>query len=126
MMDETRMRAVMREEITLAMKTFATAAENSDVPYETGELESSALRAVQTAASRFLSEYSDACEWTDGERKRLTDPFTGEAPDVVSCDHIFWENTCQSCGAKRPHRHEYAWDREACRMLCAYCGQPEE
>lgn len=131
-MDETRLRVVIREEIALAMKTLRTAADNADMPYETGELESSALRAVQAAASQFLGEYRDACEWTDGERKRLTDPFTGEAPDVASCDHFYprnpdgtWSKTCKNCGAGRPHKHEYVWVREAGRMLCAYCDQPE-
>lgn len=130
-MDETRLRAIIREEIALAMKTLGTAAENAD-GYGTGDLESSALRAVQTATGRFLGEYKDACEWTDGERKRLADPFTGAYPDIASCDHWYprnsdgtWSNTCKNCGAGTPHKHEYAWVREAGRMLCAYCGQPE-
>lgn len=132
-MDETRLRAVIREEVALAIKTLGTAAESADMPYETGELESSALRAIQTATGRFLNEYKDACEWTDGERKRLTDPFTGEAPDVASCDHSYpwdhqknrWADACTECGAGRPHKHEYAWDREAGEMRCVHCEQPE-
>lgn len=130
-MEETRLRAVIREEMALAMKTLSAAAGNED-GYETGELESSALRAIQAATGRFLSEYKDACEWTDGERKRLTDPFTGEAPDVASCDHWYprnpdgtWSNTCKNCGAGQPHKHEYAWVREAGQMCCVHCERPE-
>jgi hypothetical protein len=130
-MDETRLRAVVREEIALAMKTLGTAAEGAD-GYETGELESSALRAIATATGRFLGEYKDACEWTDGERKRLTNPFTGEAPDVAFCDHWYprnpdgtWSHICKNCGAREPHKHEYAWSREAGEMRCVHCGQPD-
>lgn len=132
-MDETRLRAVIREEIALAVKTLGTAAGNADMPYETGELESSALRAVTTATGQFLTEYKDACEWTDGERKRLTDPFTGQAPDVASCDHFYpydresrrQADTCKNCGAGRPHEHEYVWSREAGEMRCVHCEKPE-
>lgn len=132
-MDETRLRTIIREEVALAMKTLGAAAESADMPYETGELESSALRAISTATGRFLSEYKDACEWTDGERKLLTNPFTGEAPDVASCDHFYlydptagrWSNTCKNCGATQPHKHEYAWDRETDEMRCVHCERPE-
>lgn len=132
-MDETKLRTIIREEIALAMKTLGAAAESADMPYETGELESSALRAIQTATGRFLGEYKDACEWTDGERKRLTDPFTGEAPDVASCDHVYpydresqtFASNCTACGAGRPHKHEYVWSREAGEMRCVHCEQPD-
>ncbi|QDN64392.1 hypothetical protein [Streptomyces sp. S1D4-14] len=131
-MEETRLRAVIREEIALAMKALKEAADRADMPYETGELESSALRAIGNAVDCFHTEYKAMCEWTDGERKRLTDPFTGEAPDVASCDHFYprnpdgtWSNTCKNCGAGQPHKHEYAWVREAGQMCCVHCERPE-
>src|ERR1044072_3802111 len=124
-MDETRLWAVIRagvsggagsrEEIARAMKALKEAADRADMPYETGELESSALRAVGNAADHFQPEYRAMCEWTDGERKRPTDPFTSEAPDVASCEH-WWPydreskrqaDVCKNGGAARPHRHEY-------------------
>jgi hypothetical protein len=132
-MDETRIRAVIREEIALAMKALKEAADRADMPYETVELESSALRAIGNAVDRFQTEYKAMYEWTDGEVARLTDPFTGKAPDVASCDHFYpydrstqtQANTCQNCGAGRPHRHAYAWSRKAGQMACVYCERLE-
>lgn len=125
-----QVRIIVRQEVALAMKALKEAADQADMPYETGELESSALRAIGNAVDRFSTEYREMCEWTDGERKRLTDPFTGEAPDVASCDH-WWpydretkmqSNICKNCGARKPHKHEYAWSRDASGMRCVYCG----
>lgn len=132
-MDKDETRALIREEIALAMKALKEAADQADMPYETGELESSALRAIGSAVGHFQAEYKAMCEWTDGERKRLTDPFTGEAPDVASCDHFYpydratqtQAGTCQDCGARRPHKHAYAWSREAGTMRCVHCEQPD-
>lgn len=131
-MDRDEVRALIREEIALAMKALKEAAEDAD-GYDTGELESAGLRAIGNAIDGFQSTYRDMCEWTDGERKRLTDPFTGRAPDVASCEHRWpydratqtQADTCENCGAGRPHRHEYAWDREAGEMRCVHCERPE-
>ncbi|WP_030248231.1 hypothetical protein [Streptomyces sp. NRRL S-455] len=132
-MDEARVRTVIREEIALAMKALKEAADRADMPYETGELESSALRAIGSAVDHFQTEYKTMCEWTDSERKRLTDPFTGEAPDVATCEHFYpydlatktQAGICEGCDARRPHRHEYAWSREAGEMRCVHCEQPD-
>lgn len=114
-MDLNVIRAVVREEIALAMKALDAAADSADVAYETGELESSGLRAVRSAVDRFTSEYADLCEWADTERKRLTDPFTGIEPPLTTCDHDFpWGETqrkhlshCKKCGVVRPHKHKF-------------------
>lgn len=67
-MDKEQIRAVVREEIALAMQALDAAADSADMPYETGELESSGLRAVRSAVSFFTSKYKILCAEADQQR----------------------------------------------------------
>lgn len=76
-MDETRLRAVMREEIALAMKTLEDQAYSSD-PEDDISLE--------RALSYFNSyAYEGACEKADEERAaNEANPFEEEKPDATT------------------------------------------
>lgn len=97
MMDETRMRAVIREEIALAVKTLAEQMWSSD-PEDTGA-------SFEQAASSFgIYAYRGACEAADAEREAATNPFAPDltmSPEVADfilrdVSGLLWE----SCGPK--------------------------
>jgi hypothetical protein len=77
MMDETRLRAVIREEIALAVKTLAEQMWSSD-PEDTGA-------SFEQAASSFgIYAYRGACEAADADRAEdARNPFEEPEPEAV-------------------------------------------
>jgi hypothetical protein len=74
-MDETKLRAVIREEITLAVQTLADQMYDSD-PESTG--------VSFGQAARYFADYAyrGACEAADAERAE--NPFEEKTPDAVT------------------------------------------
>jgi hypothetical protein len=80
-MDETRIRAIIREEIDRAFQAMSVAANGLDMPYETSELDSRALTNIGQAADRAAHEFKELCETADEERAQdAENPF---APDTT-------------------------------------------
>lgn len=85
-----RVQAVVREEITVALRALALAAAEADMPYETGELESAGLAAVGRSAT---SAVENLLQCWNGEH-----------------DFEDWrgyrQETCRRCGAEQPNPFE--------------------
>lgn len=99
-------RAMMREEIALALGALSAAANHLDMPYETGEIEGTALRAITQSADRAVQEYEARCEAADAERDASTNPFEEPAKPHV-------------------HRFEYADDGAGNSGSFCGCGMEE-
>lgn len=85
MSDETRLRAIVREEIGRAFKALNAAANDLDMPYETSELDSRALRNIAEAADRAAHEFKELCETADEQQAQdPKNPFAepGEQPHI--------------------------------------------
>lgn len=71
---EAFIRAVVREEIVNALGALSRASDDLDVPYETGDLESSALMAIGKAADnavgRLTCPHEEYVVWTGPSRCR--------------------------------------------------------
>ena len=81
-MDEARVRTVIREETTLALRALSIAANDLDMPYETSELDSRALSNIGQAADRAAHEYKELCEKADEQRAEVAaNPFE-ETPEA--------------------------------------------
>lgn len=109
-----RVQAVVREEITMALRALALAAAEADMPYETGELESAGLAAVGRSATSAVENLlqcwngehafedwrgyaAESCSRCGTPR---VNPF--EAKLDPGCRHAFTKNdngtrTCQIC-----------------------------
>jgi len=112
-LEDAHLRAIVREEIVNALGALAREAEYQDMPYETGELESSALSAIGKVAA--------------GAVARLT------------CEHEVYRSyysgrpaRCGACGEPEPepvnpfaepHEHVHD-DSEGEPTNCIECGAP--
>jgi hypothetical protein len=109
-LEEARIRAIVREEIVNALGALKREAEHQDMPYETGELESSALSTIGKVA--------------EGTVARLT------------CEHPSYPkwhgvSRCGRCGEPEPapvnpfedHEHVHD-DSEGTPTPCIECGAP--
>lgn len=108
-LEDARIRAIVREELVNALGALKREAEYQDTPYETGELESSALSAIGKAA--------------EGAAARLT------------CKHPSYTDyhgrKCSQCGEPEPvpanpfEDHEHVHDDTEGRPTdCIECGAP--
>lgn len=99
---EQLVRTIVREEIERALSLLASTADREDVPYETGELESSALGAIGKVAERAV--------------QRLRDP---EDPYNAPVDEL-----CPTCGHfTRGHAYKKSsWGNGAC-YGCGGCSE---
>lgn len=122
-MDETRVRAIIREEIALAFKTLAEAAWTSD-PEDDISLE--------RALSSFNSyAYRGAYEAADEEREQNaenpfeeTDPDTGVPVETLAATHFSGLRQNQSA-KPHVHRFEYADDGAGHSGSFCDCGAEE-
>lgn len=80
-MDETRLRAVVREEIALAMKTLGEVADRNNNRDDSDDTD--ALYAIETVTNYFGQyAYEGACEKADEKRARdAANPFEEPEPD---------------------------------------------
>lgn len=86
---EEPIRRIVREEIVKALQALAREAEDQDMPYETGELESAALRAI----GRVM----------EGTVGRLTCPHEGYYPQGFSDSFMAGtRQRCDRCGEPEP------------------------
>lgn len=107
--EEARIRAIVREEITQAIKVLARASDDLDRPYETGELESSALSAVgkvmddtvvRLTCEHVFQDYQPGKCWNCNEpAPEPVDQFKAPDPD---CNHAWTlgddgTRACQLC-----------------------------
>lgn len=112
-LQEKLVRAIVQEEIVKALQALGREAAHLDMPYETGELESSALSAVGKVAegtvARLTCEHEEYPLWNDrrcsqcGEPEPTpVNPFEGK-PLNPGCNHAFarddesGEVRCQVC-----------------------------
>lgn len=87
-MDETKLRAIIREEIALAMKTLGDVASNAapSLQAEGREGESGGSLAIASAAGvYFTSAYEANCAVADDQRAQdAENPFAEKAPDATT------------------------------------------
>lgn len=117
-LEEARIRAIVREEIVNALGALAREADHQDMPYETGELESSALQALRKAAegtvTRLTCPHEEYALWNDRRCARCSEPEPAPSNPFEDkelepgCNHAFARDdatgvdVCQLCeGVKR-------------------------
>jgi hypothetical protein len=143
-MDETRVRALIREEIALAFRALSVAANDLDMPYETSELDSRALTNIEQAADRAAHEFKELCETADEQRvEDAKNPFEEKTTDadeitqrlrgirdslVASGGHPSHIGDLDRLIKKRTHDplacdHYYPWISEGkAATHCEHCG----
>lgn len=92
-LQEKLVRAIVQEEIVKAFRAFGREAAHLDMPYETGELESSALSAigkvVEGTVARLTCPHDEYPLWNDRGCSRCgepepapVNPFEGDGPEA--------------------------------------------
>lgn len=142
-MDETRIRAIIREEIALAFGALSASAQYLDMPYETSELDSRALSNIGQTADQAVREYEARCETADEQRAEdAANPFAERtnADEVTESLRVIRDSLRES-GANADHiarmdrlikrrendpttcDHYYPWisEKELAKH-CEHCG----
>lgn len=74
--NEDRIRRIVREEIARAFGALGREAESQDMPYETGEIEAAALRALKNTAegtvTRLTCDHPSYGSWYNGRDPRCS------------------------------------------------------
>lgn len=113
-MDDARLRAVIREEIALAVKTLEDAANWT-------EADEDALTAIRRTVETFQRHYSGACEEADEQRQE--NPFVEAEPVNPKVQALIKDGVRVDLAAVCGQHHNFAQLRDG--VFCLYCGTPQ-